>query len=339
MSSDLVVADARVTDAQVADAQVADAGIADATRRSDQRTLRTRFGGSAFPVMWTGAALSYCGDGVVLAAGPLAAAALTSDPRLISGLTVAATLPWAMFCLLSGAVVDRVDRIRLMWRIDLFRGVPDGRSGALVRARHAQHLSALPGLLLPRHGRDVLHERGAGDAAHGRAAAQAALCERQAAVGRDRPLQLAGPPLGGLLFAVAASLPFLVDSISYLLSSALLLLIRRLPRRSAPVAPAGDPVPWSRFRRPRATNLGASAATPRRAALSSPDPEPLRSQIAQGLAWLWRHPQLRMLAVFTGLTNLLTEATLSVLVIFSRDELGLPEIGSATCWPSPLSAG
>lgn len=93
----------------------------DGASPSDEPHSKTSSGRHAFAAMWTAAALSYGGDGIILAAAPLAAATLTSDPRLISGLTVAATLPWALFCLVSGAVVDRVDRVRLMRRIDLLR--------------------------------------------------------------------------------------------------------------------------------------------------------------------------------------------------------------------------
>jgi MFS family permease len=245
--------------------------------------------------LWTAASLSYWGDGVILAAAPLAAAAITSDPRLVSGLTVAATLPWALFCLLSGAVVDRVDRLRLMGRIDLLR------AGLMAVPAVAFLLgwSSIWLLFI------VFFALGTAETFFANAA-QAALpsvVPSRALESANAKLQSAelvlgqfvGPLLGGLLFAVAAELPFALNAASFVLSAVLLLVTRRLapPRAVA---------------RPRARGS-------------------LRHQIGEGLVWLGRHSQLRLLAVFTGLTNLLVEATMAVLVLFSRDELGVGGAG------------
>jgi MFS family permease len=251
-------------------------------------------GAHAFAALWWATAASNLGDGVILAAAPLAAASLTSDPRLVAGMTVAATLPWALFCLISGAVVDRVDRIRLMWRIDLLRAcviaVP-----ALLFALGSPNIYVLFVVFFALGTAETFYAN----------AAQAALpsvvpaSRLQSANGKLQSAelilnQLVGPPLGSLLFGLAVALPFAVDSASFLMSAALLLLI---PRRREPVAP-----------RPVVR-------------------EPLRRQVAEGLWWLWNNHQLRVLAMFTGLVNLLTEATLSVLVIFSREDLGAGDVG------------
>jgi MFS family permease len=248
----------------------------------------------AFTAMWSAASLSYAGDGVILAAAPLAAASLTSDPRLIAGLTVAATLPWALFSLVSGAVVDRVDRIRLMRRIDVIR--------AAVMAVPAAALLLDWPFLIP-----LLYvsffvlgtaETFFANAAQSALPSVVPASRLRSANGKMQSaelilVQLAGPPMGGLLFAVAAALPFVFDSASFLLSAALLLLVRRPRDVVTPTAPA----------------------------------VPLRTQIAEGLAWIWRHVPLRYLALFTGLVNLLTEATLSILVLFTVHELGVGTAG------------
>jgi MFS family permease len=269
-------------------------------RRVGPGSTRTRCAGrhssgrGSFAALWTAAALSYGGDGVILSAAPLAAATVTHDPRLISGLTVAATLPWALFCLVSGAVVDRVDRIRLMWRIDLLRAaliaVP---ALAFVLGSPSIYLLLVAFFCL---GTAETFFANAAQAALPSVVPQSALRSANGKLQSAELVlaQLAGPALGGLLFAVAAGLPFAVDSVSFLLSAALLLLIRRRPLPAAP--------------RPIV-------------------PGTLRRQIAEGLAWLWKHSQLRVLAMFTGLINMLTEATLSVLVIFNHDELGMGNAG------------
>jgi hypothetical protein len=55
--------------------------------------LRTRRLGPDFARLWTANAVSNLGDGVTLVAGPLLAATLTRDPRLVAGLAMAQRLP------------------------------------------------------------------------------------------------------------------------------------------------------------------------------------------------------------------------------------------------------
>ena len=69
------------------------------------------------------AAVSDLGDGIMLAATPLLAVTITSDPRAIGVLQGAAALPWLVFTLVAGAIVDRAQRARLMVRVDLARAV------------------------------------------------------------------------------------------------------------------------------------------------------------------------------------------------------------------------
>jgi MFS family permease len=246
-----------------------------------------------FAPMLTAASLSWIGDGVMLAAAPLAAATITTNPQLISGLTVAATLPWALFCLFAGAVADRVDRIRLMRRIDLVRG-------AVITVPAIAFALGSPSIVLLYV---VFFSLGTAETFFSNAA-QAALPivvpeqRLRWANGKMQASeivlgQLAGPPLGALLFAVGAALPFAADAASFLLSACLLFLIRR----PTPVRGSGAIV------------------------------EPLHKQIGEGLAWLWRHSQLRVLAVFTGLVNLFTEATMAILVLFSIQDLGAGKAG------------
>ncbi|TDC85042.1 MFS transporter [Micromonospora sp. KC606] len=62
-------------------------------------------------------------DGLFLMAVPLIAVTVTSSPALIAGLRVAQTLPWFLFGLFVGVLVDRVDRRRLMLAAETLRGV------------------------------------------------------------------------------------------------------------------------------------------------------------------------------------------------------------------------
>jgi predicted MFS family arabinose efflux permease len=106
--------------------------------------------------------------------------------------------------------------------------------------------------------------------------------------------ELVAPPLGGLLFATAAAVPFLLDAGTFAAAAAL-------------VAAMGG-----RFRVERPT--GAVPTT-------------LRSEIAEGVRWLVRHRLLRILAVAIALMNLTLSATLSISVLYAQERLGLGSVG------------
>ena len=79
--------------------------------------------GRRFWTVWTTAPSSSIGDGIVLAALPLLAASLTREPLSVAMTTVAVRLPWLLFGLFAGVIVDRADRLRLMISTDLGRAV------------------------------------------------------------------------------------------------------------------------------------------------------------------------------------------------------------------------
>jgi MFS family permease len=76
--------------------------------------------------------VSNLGDGMTFVAGPLLAATLTRDPLLIAGVAFVQRLPWLLFALLSGALVDRLDRRRLMAAVDTLRSAAVGFLGVAV---------------------------------------------------------------------------------------------------------------------------------------------------------------------------------------------------------------
>jgi predicted MFS family arabinose efflux permease len=98
-----------------------------------------------------------------------------------------------------------------------------------------------------------------------------------------------GPPLGGLLLAIAFGLPFLVDATTFALAAVILFLLR------------------GRFRSGEGDASGARFGT----------------DLKEGFSWLWRHALLRRLAVILGLLNALGAASLAVFVLFGQEILGL----------------
>ena len=256
--------------------------------------LRTRGLGPDFAKLWTASAVSNLGDGVTLVAGPLLAASLTRDPRLVAGLVVAQRLPWLLFSLVSGALVDRLDRRRVMVTVDAARSVAVGLLGLAVLADAA----SLPLLYA------VFFALGTAETLFDNAAVSilpAVVPRAQLARANGRLLgaqmvanELVAPPLGGLLFATAAAVPFLLDAGSFAAAAAM-------------AAAMGG-----RFRVERPE--GAAPTT-------------LRAEIAEGVRWLARHRLLRILAVAIALMNFTLSAALSIFVLYAQERLGLGPVG------------
>jgi MFS family permease len=84
-----------------------------------------------------------------LAALPLLAAELTRDPLAVSVVTFAGWLPWLLFALPAGALVDRLDRRRVMTAVDASRALVVGALTVAVLAGWASiPLLAVAGFLV-----------------------------------------------------------------------------------------------------------------------------------------------------------------------------------------------
>ena len=209
--------------------------------------------------VWWAAAVDNVGDGVFAAALPLLAVTITRDPVLISAVSAATYLPWLLFSLPAGAMVDRRDRISLMWRSQAVQAFIVASVAVLLAVGKA----SVPGLAVMGFGLGACEVvfANASQAVVPDIVPEALLIKangRQYTVASVGQLFI-GPPVGSLLFAVAVALPFGVDAGSFALSAGLL---ATLPRR-----PPGN------------------AAQP-----------PIREAIAEGLGWLRRHRLLRTLA-------------------------------------------
>lgn len=66
--------------------------------------------GPAFNRMWAASLISNLSDGVLMAAAPLLAISLTDNTVLISAIGATVMLPWLLFAIPIGAMVDRIDR-------------------------------------------------------------------------------------------------------------------------------------------------------------------------------------------------------------------------------------
>ncbi|MFJ9783236.1 MFS transporter [Amycolatopsis sp. NPDC101161] len=184
---------------------------------------------TAYRRLWWATGIDNLGTGAFTAAVPLLTVTVTHDPRLVSLVSAAAYLPWLLLSLPAGALADRHDRAALMWRAQAVQAVLVAVTAILAACGAA----GVPVLVVTAFG------IGAGDVVFG-TAAQAILPDLVAqpllprANGRQQAVttvteQFAGPPLGSLLFGVAAALPFALDAVSFALSA---VLVATLPRRT-----------------------------------------------------------------------------------------------------------
>lgn len=238
-------------------------------------------------LLWTGSAVSALGDGIFLAALPLLAATLTQDPKVIAGVSFFGALPWLLAALPAGAAADRYDNRKLL-KAALW---VQGALMAVLATFHSGHIVFLYGMAfligiaenVPRAvGQPLIKavvENHLLERANGRLFASQAVA-----------LQFVGPPLGGLLFAVAAPFPFWINALTFVAAAIL--------------------VTWMR--------------TERR------EPPSQRPKVSEGMRWLMNHKALRAVTVVSATTNLCIAMTMATLVLFADQRLGLTGAGFGT---------
>jgi MFS family permease len=240
--------------------------------------------GAAYWHLWWASAISTTGDGVLVAALPLLAVTLTRSPLVISLVSAAQFLPWLLLSLPAGVLVDRHDRATLMRRAQLLQACVIGGLAVLVLA----HWTDIAVLVAAAFG------LGTGEVVFGNAS-QSVLPQLvgaeqlSAANGNQFAVQtigqeFAGPPLGGLLFAAAAAVPFGLSAASFAGSAGLL---TRLPRQPPDTPPEGS----------------------------------MRSRVAEGLRWLLGHRLLRVVAVVLGVSTFGNAMGLATLVLLATETL------------------
>ncbi|MFI8456032.1 MFS transporter [Kitasatospora sp. NPDC085464] len=221
--------------------------------------------GRKFTLLWSASAISSVGDGMRESALPLLAVAVSDSPSAVSVVSVATSLPYLLMSLYGGVLADRSDRRRLMWTIDALRAV-------VVLGFAAWVFVADPPLVALAA---VAFLLGCGETVFSNAATSVVPevvrpDQLDAANGRMQANMLVGgnligPLLGSALFAVAAGFPFTVDGASFALAAVL-------------VAATG-----------RSTTARAKAG------------RPVLTEIREGVNWLVRHREVRMLAVLSAL--------------------------------------
>lgn len=255
------------------------------TKANHQFKMKNRFA-----KLWAASGASNLADGVGLTAAPLLAATLTRDPLLVSGLVIAQRLPWFLFVLVSGALVDRLDRRKVMKFSNLSRFLLLAALSIFVLLERANlPLMYLVFFLLGTI--ETLFDNAAIailpvivpeeklEQANGRLFATSSLTN-----------ELVGPSLGSFLFSILRSAPFGFASLTYGIAS---LMLGLLPGRYRPTI--------------------------------SSDRLNLFQEISHGLKWFWQHRLLRTLGFFAAACNFVFAAVMGVFVLFAQDVLGLSD--------------
>ncbi|MFA9428782.1 MFS transporter [Egicoccus sp. AB-alg2] len=246
---------------------------------------------------WAASTLSNLGDGLRLVALPLLAVTLTREPLLISGVTALTYLPWLLLGPVTGAVVDRADRRRLLIGVQAARGVV-ATVFAVAVATGAVNLL----ILYVTATAIAIGETLADSAAQASVPKLAAADQLEVANGRLLSAQMvtnqiAGAPIGGALFALAAAAPFFLDAGTYLAATLFVWFVRTDLR----------PTP----------DLDAPADVTSK----------MSADVVDGLRYVWTHQLLRPIAISAGLANFGAAAVGAVFVLFAIELLEVSAFG------------
>jgi predicted MFS family arabinose efflux permease len=244
-----------------------------------------------FTVLWASQAVSNLGAHLTGTAMPLLVLATTGSAADAGLVAAAGSLPFLVAGLPAGPLVDRWNRRTVLLLSEVAAGlilatVPIALRLGRITVTHLAVVAFVQGLCSVFFG---LAERAALPLIVPAACLPTAIAQNEA---RTRGAGLLGPPLGGLLFGLGRAVPFLVDAVSFLLSAAALLLIRK-DLRARP----------------------ATAAAP---------PEPLRRATVEGMRWVWRNPLVRTAILLLAASNLVFQALVLTIVVLARDRGAAP---------------
>lgn len=248
-----------------------------------------------FLLLWSGQAVSTLGTSISTLALPLLLLALTHSPALAGFFFATRQLPYLIFSLPAGALVDRWDRRKTMIACDLVRWLV---LGSVPLAFILGHLTLVQLYL-------VAFTDGTAyvlfSLAQISALPQVVASEHlPRAYALDTTMEdigtVSGPSLGAFIIGLASAveagalLAYLVDSFSYLVSVLSLVCMR------------------VSFQTERVTE-GA--------------PRKLSQEIVEGLRFLWEQRHLRSMALLTALINFLFSPLNLVLIVLAQHPLHL----------------
>ncbi len=243
-------------------------------------------------LLWLGQAVSSLGTGISQLAFPLLILALTHSPAAAGFAAALERVPYVLFSLPAGALVDRWDRKRIMLICTLGLGLS---IASIVVALAIGRLTILQ-LYLVAFSLCVgtfgifyeLAELGALAHVASKAQLPAAVAQNEAVYST---VSLLAPSLSGLLFSVGRLFPFVADVISYLVLFVSLLRIRNPLQRERDIAKRH-----------------------------------LLAEVREGIRWLWSQPVLRALAFLTGYFYVLMNGSVLIVLVVAQQHQVSPGI-------------
>jgi len=258
--------------------------------------------------VFSASVISGTGSGIASVALPWIASSLTRNPLAISLVALAGQLPWILFTLHAGVLVDRLDKKKILIFSDIIRGVITAlialfviiesqnlgkvdqvnkdlvgtRWGLLTVIILAELALGFVGVLADNTSQAVVPsvvEKDQLQHANGRMWAAISVSE-----------QFIGPPIGSFLLGIAAFLPLLIDAGSFFLSAGLILLV--------------------------------TAQLGQRREFNENDVKPtFAADIKEGFQWLWSHKIFKTLALSLGFVNMLNGLATGIFILFAQEVL------------------
>jgi MFS family permease len=263
------------------------------TKESDDTKVRL---GRRFHRLFGATLVSAIGTGMHAAALPLLALQSTSSPMALSCVVMAAEIPWVLLSLHAGVVVDRVARRWVMAWADLGRFAVLVALAVLILTGQVNLVWLVLAAFLLGIGQvffDLAAQSAIPDLVS-RDPRNLATANGRIAAADSNGEDFVGPPLGSALFGVWNFLPFAGNALSFAASGLLILSIRTDAKTKE------------------------SSDAPRQS---------VRSEIVDGIRWLFGNRILRALATVSCLGNVAATAQFAMLALLAKEVLELPDFG------------
>lgn len=254
--------------------------------------------GKDFWLYFTGQLVSRIGSSFTLFAVPLIVYGLTRSAANLALATVSEFVPYLLFGLVLGAVVDRFPRKPLMLGADVARAVVIGVIPLLAALGHLT-VWAVYGVAFVQSTLGIVFECGEFAAIPSLVGRDDLVAANGRILATNSAGSVVGPIVAGVLVGLlSASDLLLVDAASFLVSAGAL----------AAIGVSFDAV------RADGTASDGTAADPTR--------RRIRDDILEGLRFVWSHPVLRAISVMMALINFTSATEYSQLVLFAHEVLG-----------------
>jgi MFS family permease len=254
--------------------------------------------GPAFNRLWSASLASNLADGLFKTSALLLAATLTKDPVVISILAAVVMLPWLLFAIPIGGLVDRIDRRLLLATANAVRFL----MAAFLAVTVALDVVTIPILYF------VAFVIGAAEVLYD-TTAQSMIpqilktkhLERGNArleIGAVTVGEFVGTPLSGILFTAAIALPFVLGSAGILVAAVLVLMIPGNFKKAIAVDENNQPT----------------------------EPTKFWADVRFGIKYLYENKTLMKLVILTASVGMFSAATSSTVVLFLTEELAVEPV-------------